>query len=88
MPWEYLSAPRHRFSLQNIRYRTLKAWLTQIIQRAGDALAFDTLMKQMRHVDSGGHFSRDDMHAGEVSEDREVPGTAGLETDTTIFGER
>jgi hypothetical protein len=46
--------------------RTLNAafreWLMQFAQSAGDAQGFDALMKQMSHVDAGGHFSRDDMN--------------------------
>ena len=46
--------------------RTLNAafreWLAQFAQSAGDARGFDALMKQMQHVDAGGHFSRDDLN--------------------------
>ena len=46
--------------------RTLNAafreWLTQFAQSAGDAQGFDALMGRVRHVDAGGHFSRDDMN--------------------------
>lgn len=30
--------------------------------RASHAQSLDALMKQMRHVDAGGHFSRDDLN--------------------------
>jgi hypothetical protein len=46
--------------------RTLNAafreWLTQFAQSTGDAQGFDALMKQLGHVDAGGHFSRDDLN--------------------------
>lgn len=47
--------------------RTLNAafreWLTQFTQSAGgDVQGFDALMKHMRHVDAGRHFSRDEMN--------------------------
>jgi predicted transcriptional regulator len=53
-------------SIARAQRRTLNAafreWLTQFAESAGDAQGFDALMKQMRHVDSGGHFSRDEMN--------------------------
>jgi len=53
-------------SIAHAQRRTLNAafreWLTQFAQNAGDAQGFDALMKQMSHVDAGGHFSRDDMN--------------------------
>jgi predicted transcriptional regulator len=46
--------------------RTLNAafreWLEQFAESEGDAHGFDALMKQLLHVDAGGHFSRDDMN--------------------------
>ncbi len=39
-----------------------REWLMQFTQSAGDAQGFDALMKQMRHVDAGRHFSRDDLN--------------------------
>jgi predicted transcriptional regulator len=39
-----------------------REWLTQFTQSAGDAQGFDALMNQMRHVDAGRHFSRDDLN--------------------------
>jgi predicted transcriptional regulator len=46
--------------------RTLNAafreWLEQFAESEGDAHGFDALMKQLAHVDAGGHFSRDDMN--------------------------
>lgn len=48
------------------QHRTLNAifreWLTQFTQSAGDAQGFDALMDHLRHVDAGGHFSRDEMN--------------------------
>ena len=56
---------RARFMARGQR-RTLNAafreWLTQFTQSAGDAQSFDALMKQLRHVDAGGRFSRDEMN--------------------------
>jgi predicted transcriptional regulator len=53
-------------SIARAQRKTLNAafreWLTQFAQSAGDAQGFDALMKQMRHVDAGGHFSRDDVN--------------------------
>ena len=46
--------------------RTLNAafreWLAQFTQSAGDAQSFDALMKHLRHVDAGRHFSREDLN--------------------------
>jgi hypothetical protein len=39
-----------------------REWLTQFTASAGDGQSFDTLMKQMRHVNAGSHFSRDEMN--------------------------
>ncbi len=48
------------------QHRTLNAafreWLTQFAQSAGEAEGFDALMNQMRDVDAGGHFSRDELN--------------------------
>jgi hypothetical protein len=46
--------------------RTLNAafreWLQQFAQGQADARGFDALMGQMRHVDAGRHFSRDELN--------------------------
>lgn len=39
-----------------------REWLAQFAQSAGDAQGFDALMKQMRHVDAGGHFNRNELN--------------------------
>jgi hypothetical protein len=39
-----------------------REWLTQFTVSAGDEKSFDTLMKHMSHIDSGRHFSRDEMN--------------------------
>jgi hypothetical protein len=65
-----LSADEHLIerarSIARGQRRTLNAafreWLTQFTQSAGDAQGFDSLMEQMRHVDAGGRFSRDEMN--------------------------
>ena len=48
------------------RHTTLNAifreWLTQFTQSAGDGQGFNALMKQLRHVDAGGRFSREEMN--------------------------
>ncbi len=53
-------------SIARAQRRTLNAafreWLTQFTAGAGDGQSFDTLMRHMRHVDAGGHFSRDDLN--------------------------
>jgi hypothetical protein len=53
-------------SIAHAQRRTLNAafreWLTQFAQSAGDTQGFDALMMQMRHVNAGGHFTRDDMN--------------------------
>lgn len=46
--------------------RTLNAafreWLAQFAESEGDAQGFESLMKQLRQVNAGGHFSRDEMN--------------------------
>jgi predicted transcriptional regulator len=46
--------------------RTLNAafreWLEQFTASEGDVPGFDALMKDLRHVDAGGHFSRDELN--------------------------
>jgi hypothetical protein len=48
------------------QHKTLNAafreWLTQFTASAGDAQGFDALMKRMKHVDAGKHFSRDELN--------------------------
>jgi len=50
--------------------RTLNAafreWLKQFAQSTGDGQGFDALMKQLGHVDPGGHFSRDDLNERQI----------------------
>ena len=53
------SIARERRSTLNAVFRE---WLVQFTQSTGDAQSFDALMKHMRHVDAGGHFSRDEMN--------------------------
>lgn len=53
-------------ALARAQRRTLNAafreWLMQFTQSAGDAQGFDALMKHLRHVDAGGHFSRNQLN--------------------------
>jgi hypothetical protein len=48
------------------QHKTLNAvfreWLAQFTASAGDAQGFDALMKRMKHVDAGKHFSRDELN--------------------------
>jgi predicted transcriptional regulator len=39
-----------------------REWLTQFTQSAGDAQGFDALMTQLKHVDAGRHFDRNEMN--------------------------
>ena len=39
-----------------------REWLLQFTQRTGNAQEFDSLMKRLRHVQAGRHFSRDEMN--------------------------
>ena len=53
-------------SIARAQRRTLnqafREWLGQYTQSAGDAQGFDAVMRQLRHVDSGRHFNRDEMN--------------------------
>lgn len=46
--------------------RTLNAafrdWLTQYTADEGDAQSFDALMRRMRHVDAGRHYTREELN--------------------------
>jgi predicted transcriptional regulator len=46
--------------------RTLNAafreWLTVFTASEGDAQTYSALMKHMRHVDAGGHYTRDELN--------------------------
>jgi predicted transcriptional regulator len=48
------------------QHKTLNAafreWLAQFTASTGDAQGFDALMKRMKHVDAGKHFSRDELN--------------------------
>lgn len=39
-----------------------REWLTQFTANDGDAQGFDALMKRMKHIDSGGHYTRDELN--------------------------
>jgi predicted transcriptional regulator len=48
------------------QHKTLNAafreWLAQFTASTGDARGFDTLMKRMKHVDAGKHFSKAELN--------------------------
>jgi hypothetical protein len=48
------------------QHRTLndafREWLSQFAAQSGGAREYDALMKRLRHVNSGGHYSRDEMN--------------------------
>jgi len=39
-----------------------REWLEQYTARCGDAQGYRALMKRLRHVDAGRHFSREEMN--------------------------
>jgi predicted transcriptional regulator len=39
-----------------------REWLVEFTASEGEAKAFDALMKDLRTVDAGGHFTRDEMN--------------------------
>ena len=39
-----------------------RQWLTQFTGQAGNAAEVDALMKRLRHVRAGRHFTRDEMN--------------------------
>ncbi len=39
-----------------------REWLESFTSSTGDAQSFDALMKRLRHVDAGRHFTRDEMN--------------------------
>jgi hypothetical protein len=43
-----------------------REWLDQFAGSSGDARSFDALMKRMKHVDAGKHFSRDELDERKV----------------------
>jgi predicted transcriptional regulator len=53
-------------SIAREQHRTLndafREWLAEFTSGAGDAQAFDSLMKRLRYVNTGRHFSRDEMN--------------------------
>jgi predicted transcriptional regulator len=53
-------------SIARSQRRTLNAafreWLAHFAQSAGDAQGFDALMNQLRHVDAGRPFTRDELN--------------------------
>jgi len=53
-------------SLARAQRKTLNAvfreWLIQFTASKGDAQSFDALMRRMRHIHAGGHYTRDEMN--------------------------
>ncbi len=39
-----------------------REWLAQFTAGSGDVEGFDALMKRLKHLDAGRHFSRDEMN--------------------------
>lgn len=54
-------------AIARAQHRTLGAafreWLLEFTACAGDVRCFDALMKQLRYVDTGRHFDRDELNA-------------------------
>lgn len=40
-----------------------REWLAQFTASVGDAQSFDAFMKRSKHIDSGRHFSREELNA-------------------------
>jgi len=53
-------------SVARAQRRTLndafRDWLQQFASSEGDAQVFDLLMGRLRHVDAGGHYTRDELN--------------------------
>ncbi len=39
-----------------------REWLVQFTAAEGDAQSFETLMNNLRHIDSGRHFTREELN--------------------------
>ena len=39
-----------------------REWLVEFTSRSGSGQEFDSLMRRLRHVNAGRHFSRDEMN--------------------------
>ena len=65
-----LSADEHLIEqarlLAQAQHKTLNAlfreWLEQFAAQSGGVQEYDALMKRLKHVDAGRHFSRDEMN--------------------------
>jgi predicted transcriptional regulator len=65
-----LSADEHLIEqarlLAKARHKTLNAmfreWLQQVATQGGGVQEYDALMKRLKHVEAGRHFSRDEMN--------------------------
>jgi hypothetical protein len=42
-------------------YAAFREWLAHFVASSGDERRFGRLMKRMKHIDAGQHFSRDEM---------------------------
>ena len=53
-------------SLAKSQRRTLndafREWLRQFTANDGDAQGFEALMDRLKHIDAGGHFTRDQLN--------------------------
>jgi predicted transcriptional regulator len=55
-------------ALAKDQHKTLNAmfreWLAQYTAGLGDTQTFDAIMKRMKHIDAGQHFTRHQLNAG------------------------
>ncbi len=49
-------------SQQKTLNAAFREWLVQFTARSGSRREVDSLMKRLRHVDAGRHFTRDEMN--------------------------
>ncbi len=42
--------------------QAFREWLLHYTARSGTAQEIDSLMKRLRHINAGGHFTRDEMN--------------------------
>jgi hypothetical protein len=50
-------------SQQKTLNAVFREWLCQFTASSGDTQSFDAVMKRMKNVDAGQHYSRDEMNA-------------------------
>jgi predicted transcriptional regulator len=53
-------------TIARAQHKTLNSvfreWLAQFTASSGEAQSYDELMKRLKHLDAGRHFSRDEMN--------------------------